>query len=86
MSNTRPCSECILYHAIIKPHRKGGESHDTGKGHCLDKTVYAKNRAGHPVYPPRAKVADLPYARHSIVLRRGVEVVPHCTAIKPMKG
>lgn len=86
MFNTHPCSECVLYHALIKPHRRGGEAKDTGKGHCLDKTVYAKNRAGNTVYPPRAKLEDLPHARHKIALRSGAEVVPHCLAFKPLKG
>ncbi len=86
MANTIPCGECTLYHAIVKPHRDGKGSTDTKKGHCLDRTVYAKNKAGNPVYPPGAKVADLPYNRHQIVLHRDAEIVPHCTAAKKRKG
>lgn len=82
MANVVPCKECSLYYAIVKPHRNGKGSTDTKKGHCLDKTIYAKNKAGNPVYPPNAKTADLPHNRHVIVLRRADEVVAHCTAKK----
>ena len=86
MANLIACGDCTLYHAIIKPHRNGKGSTDTHKGHCLDQTVYAKNKAGNPVYPPNAKVEDLPYNRHKVVLRRDTDVVPHCLAVKKRKG
>lgn len=86
MANQIPCGECQRYHAIIKPHRNGKRSTDTGKGHCLEHTVYAKNKPGNPVYPPHAKVEDLPYNRHRIAIRRKDSVVPHCTAVIPKKG
>ncbi len=82
MANEIPCEKCSLYFAIVKPHRNGKGSTDTKKGHCLDKTIYAKNKPGNPVYPPNAKTADLPYNRHVISLRRADEVVAHCTAKK----
>ncbi len=86
MANTNPCSECNLYFALVKPHRDGKGSTDTKKGHCLDKTVYAKNKPGKPVYPPHAKVADLPFNRHTIVLRRADDVVKSCAAFVLKKG
>ena len=86
MPNTQACSACLLYHAIIKPHRKGGEPKNLKRGYCLDQTVFASNRPGDPVYPPRAKTAVLPFAQHSVVLRREDEVVGHCNAFKHQKG
>ncbi len=83
MSNTKACNECGLYHAIIKPHRKGGVAKNTGRGHCLDRTIYAENRVGNPVYPPRAKVKELPFGQHMIALQRETDVVEHCVAFKP---
>jgi hypothetical protein len=86
MANLKPCRACKLYHAIVKPHRNGKGHTDTKKGHCLDKTIYAKNKPGKPVYPARAKVKDLEFGRHEIVLRRDNEIVPHCTAFMARKG
>jgi len=86
MANTNKCGDCTEYHAIIKPHRSGGKSTNTRKGHCLDQTIYAGNKPGNPVYPPGAKVQELPYGRHKIVLRREDEVCKHCMAFKPRGG
>ncbi len=86
MANIQACAECSIYHAILKPNRKGGEPKDIGRGYCLDKTVFASNRPGNPVYPPRSHTAVLPFAQHKVVLRRGTDVVAHCNAFKPKKG
>jgi len=86
MANTKPCGECNLYHAIIRPHRNGKGSTDTRKGHCLDKTVYASNKPGKPIYPVRAKTAVLPYHQHRIVLRRADQVQANCVAFVQKKG
>jgi hypothetical protein len=82
MANTKPCGKCGLYHAIVKPHRNNKGVTDTRKGHCLDKTVYAKNKAGSPIYPARAKTADLEFGRHKIVLRRADEIQANCNAFE----
>lgn len=83
MSNSIKCGKCKLYHALQRPNRKKDQGPiNLKKGHCLDRTVYAKNKAGSPVFPPHAKVEDLPYNRHQIALVREDTVVPHCTAAK----
>lgn len=82
MANKNPCELCTHYYALIKYHRKSGDPRELDRGYCLDQTVFAKNRAGNPVYPPHAKVADLPYARHHTVIRGKKDVVAHCMAFK----
>ena len=86
MANTHICGECALYYALVRPHRDGKGNTDTKKGHCLDRTVYAKGKAGNPVYPAKAKVADLPHNRHKITLVRENAVLPNCTAFTARKG
>jgi len=86
MANTKTCDACALYYALVKYHRRNGNAKETERGYCLAQTVFAKNRAGNPVYPPHAKTAELPDARHITVIRRKAEIVPHCTAFKPKKG
>ena len=81
MANTIPCNECEHYHALKRPKPKGGFK-ELKMGHCLDQSVYALNKPGNPVYPPKAKVAELPYNRHKIVIVRPLEVVVHCTAAR----
>jgi hypothetical protein len=83
MANTLPCGRCALYHPIMKPLRKKeGGFKDLKRGHCLDRTVYASNKPGKPVYPKKAKVRELPFGRHQVALVRVEQVVPHCTAAK----
>lgn len=83
MANTLKCKKCIHYYAIKKPlRRKEGGFKDLNRGHCLDKTVYAKNKPGKQVYPPKAKVKELPFGRHQIFGVRADQVVENCTAAK----
>lgn len=86
MPNTKTCGTCLLYHALIKPYRNGKGFKDTGKGHCLAQTVYAKNKPGSPVYPPRAKIADLPFNQHQVVVVRANEIRAFCMTYKEKKG
>ncbi len=86
MANTHKCGECSLYHALVKPHRDGKGSTDIQKGHCLDRTVYASGKAGNPVYPAKAKTAELPHNRHKIALVRASDVHPNCLAFTARKG
>jgi hypothetical protein len=81
MANTILCGQCIHYSELRKPKEKGGYK-SLKKGHCLDQTVYAKNKPGKPVYPPNAKLEDLPFQQHKIVLVRETQIVLHCTAAK----
>lgn len=83
MANTIKCGDCKKYHAIKKPIRsKTGGFKDLHRGHCLARTVYAKNKPGDHVYPPKAVVKDLPFGRHQIVIVHEDEVVPHCIHAK----
>ena len=83
MSNTIKCGKCTLYRPIKKPLRtKEGGFKTLPRGHCLDRTIYASNKPGDHVYPPRAKLKELPFGRHQITIVRADEVVPHCTAVK----
>lgn len=81
MANKLPCGKCDLYYPVQRPTPKGGFK-SLGHGHCLDRTIYAKNKPGHPVYPPRAKVEDRPYGQHQVAVVQENETVPGCTAAK----
>jgi len=83
MANQIPCGKCLLYHPLLKPlRRKEGGFKNLKRGHCLDRTIYAKNKPGKPVYPKYAKVKELPFGRHQVVMVKPDEVVPFCTAVK----
>lgn len=84
MSNNIPCGKCINYHEILKPVKKGGTV-SLHKGHCLIRTVYASNKPGNNVYPPKAKTAELPYGRHQIEMVCENEVRPNCSDAKERK-
>jgi len=82
MANEIKCGDCAQYYAIQKPKPKGG-FRTLNYGHCLARTVYAKGKPGKPVYPPGAKVADLPHNQHQVhVVRKGT-VKPTCTTVQP---
>jgi hypothetical protein len=81
MANTLPCGQCIHYAELRKPKDRGGYK-SLRKGHCLDKTIFAKNKPGNHVYPPNAKVEDLPFQQHKITLVKEKEIILHCTAAK----
>jgi hypothetical protein len=81
MQNKRPCGECSQYYPLEKGMR-GGERRPLNQGFCLEKTVFASNKPGKPVYPPRAKTAELPNAMHNTVLVYANQVVPECQTFK----
>jgi len=83
MANTIPCGQCIFYAELRKPKEKGGYK-SLRRGHCLDKTIYAK-KPGNIVYPPLAKVEERPFQQHKIVMVKEKEIILHCTAAKKGK-
>jgi hypothetical protein len=78
MTDENICGACTHYHAILVPTGKGN-TRETRQGHCLARTIYAKNKPGNPVFPLGAKTADLPYARHAVVVVRKDQKMPNCT-------
>jgi hypothetical protein len=72
------CGECTSFHSIRIPTGTGS-TRETDQAHCVAKSVYAKNRPGNPVYPPGAKIADLPHAAHKITIVRRDQKEPYCT-------
>lgn len=82
MPNAIPCGECSRYWEIKKPLKNGKGYIRLRRGHCLAKTIYAKNRPGSPVYPPGATVEELPDCRHKIYLVREEHVECGCTQVK----
>ena len=81
MANTLPCNQCVYYFELRKPKERGGYK-SLKRGHCLAKTVYAKNKPGNQVYPPNAKVEDLPFQQHKIVMVKENEIILHCLSAK----
>ena len=81
MANTIKCGQCMFFYELKKPKPKGG-MRSLGYGHCLDRTVYAKGKPGNPVYPPGAKVADMPFDQHNVTVVKPMQLVPHCLAAK----
>ena len=79
MANTIKCGDCIRYHEMRKPLRSGKGYTRLMRGHCLAKSIYAKDRPGNPVYPPGAKIETLPHNRHQIVVVRDENVESGCT-------
>lgn len=80
MPNTIPCGKCQHYSELLRGTPTGSRSQH--KGHCLQHTVYASNKAGQPVYPVGATVQELPYGRHKIKLVRENKVIPSCAFAK----
>jgi len=78
------CGECTHFHAIKIPTGTGS-TRETDQAHCLAKSIYAKNKVDHPVYPPGAKIEDLPFGRHKIVIVRRNQHHPHCDDYKIRK-
>jgi hypothetical protein len=75
------CGNCTHFHSIRIPTGKG-TTRETNQAHCVAKSVYAKNKPGNPVYPPGAKIADLPYAAHKITIVRRDQREPNCMDFK----
>jgi hypothetical protein len=61
---------------------RGGGTKQLKYGYCLDTTIFASNKVGDKVYPPRAKTAELPNAMHDITIVRATEVKTQCSAFK----
>jgi hypothetical protein len=76
-SNNEACGKCDLFWPLEKG-LKGGKRKALHHGYCLNTTVFATNKVGEPVYPPRAKTAILPNAQHKVTLMRKDEVNPNC--------
>ena len=53
------CGKCENFWPIQKGLRGGGTVPQS-RGHCLAHSVYPKDKPGDPVYPPGAKVEELP--------------------------
>lgn len=85
MANTIACGDCPLYNPIKKPMRNGKGYIQLTRGHCLDRSIYAKGRPGNPVYPPRAHVKELPFNQHQLVIVRAEHVEPGCLAVQKGK-
>jgi len=81
MINTKPCGTCNYYWAIEKGLR-GGKRQILLQGYCLDRSVFAENKPGNPVYPPKAKVEFLENAVHKITIVNANEVRQHCGKYK----
>jgi hypothetical protein len=45
----------------------------------LKKSIFALNKPGHPVYPPKAIVAELPNAVHNLKVVKVNQVEKHCS-------
>lgn len=82
MANTMKCEDCAKYFKLERATRKNKKI-DTRKGHCLARTIYAKDRPGHRPYPPKARVEKLPFDRHKVVIVRADQVVSSCTNAEP---
>lgn len=76
--NTKPCGQCNGYHPIEKGSR-GGERRPLAYGYCLKKSIFASNKPGQPVYPPKAIVAELPNAVHDLKVVKVNQVEKHCS-------
>lgn len=76
MANEK-CGDCAKF-SVIKIATGKGVTKDSVHGHCLFKTIYAKNKPGNPVYPPGAKVEDREHAQHHVEIVRRTQVVPNC--------
>lgn len=80
MPNTIKCGQCALYAEQLKPQPGNKPPKSLRRGHCLNRTIYAVNKPGKPVYPPGAKTTELPHGRHKIASVREDQLMAHCTA------
>lgn len=76
--------DCQHYWPITKQAKSGATTVLT-RGHCLAKSLYAKNAPGKPVYPPKAKLEDLPNGTSKVVLVIGEEDTNGCLTFKEKK-
>lgn len=81
MANEMQCKDCTHYFPQRKPKPNGGFK-ELGYGHCVAKSIYAKNKVGKPIYPPGAVIKELPFAQHIITIVKSGEIVPLCSQAK----
>lgn len=79
-----PCEKCEFYWEITRALAGGGRR-KTGRGHCLDQSMYASNAPGKPTYPPKAKTAHLPHGCSKVVVVQGKTIQLGCIAFKERK-
>jgi hypothetical protein len=77
MPNSQPCGTCTHFWALEKGLRNG-KRRTLVQGYCLDQSVFAENKPGNPVYPPKAKIAFLENAMHKVTIVNANEVRQHC--------
>jgi hypothetical protein len=81
MVNLKPCGTCEHYWAIEKG-LKNGQRKTLIQGYCLDRSIFAENKPGNPVYPPKAKIEFRENAVHKIEIVMANEVRKHCGKYK----
>lgn len=79
------CGNCEMYWEI-KRATMGGAYKDTGRGHCLARSVYASDVPGNPTYPPKSKQEKLPNNCSQVVVVQAKEIVHDCISFKPQKA
>jgi len=74
MSNKLKCGDCENFWPIMKGTRDGSFIPQT-RGHCLARSVYPKDKPGEHVFPPGARIKELPnnVAKVVVVHRNQVE-------------
>ena len=77
MANQLLCGKCEKFWAIQKGTRDGGFIPQS-RGHCLARSVYPKNKPGNPVFPPGAKVEDLPNNVSKVFVVHQSQLEPSC--------
>ena len=78
------CGNCEMYWEI-KRATTGGAFKDTGRGHCLAKSIYASNAPGKPIYPPKGKLEETLDRCSKVVVVQAKEIVVGCITFKPRK-
>lgn len=72
------CGDCEHFWEIKKTTKNRKAYIVTGRGYCLIHTVFAEGRPGNPVYPPKARVEELPDKRHKVKIIRNNHVETGC--------
>lgn len=78
------CGSCEMYWEV-KRATTGGLFKDTGRGHCLARSIYASNAPGKPTYPPKGQLEATPDRCSKVVVVQSKETVPGCISFKPRK-
>ncbi len=77
MANKNKCGTCGNFYPMVKGQRDG-TTKKTKRGYCLDKSIFASNRTGKEVIPPKAKTDELPHGRHNLYVVHLDDVVENC--------